>query len=118
MPLDFNPFFTFYWDTLSNSILCNIPLLFQIEHTYELPTALPILNNDRPYTIEVYDCANEQKVEVLRINLTDDKLKTGIEMGQKSSVQSILKTPSNKIVPVLDENSILKDSSGVSNFCY
>jgi len=24
------------------------------------------LNNDRPYSIEVYDCANQQKIEVLR----------------------------------------------------
>ena len=71
------------------------------------------MNNDRPYTIEVYDCANEQKIEVLRINLTDDKQKSGIEMGK--SVQSIMK-PSNKVAPVLDENSILKDSATVSTF--
>ena len=87
-------------------------VLFQIEHI--LPSTVPVLNNDRPYTIEVYDCANEQKVEVLRINLADDKQKSGIEMGK--SIQSILKTPTNKVAPVLDENSILKDSSVVSNF--
>ena len=80
---------------------------FQIEHI--LPSAVPILNNDRPYTIEVYDCANQQKIEVLRINLADDKQKTGIEMGK-----SILKSPSNKVAPILDENSILKDTSAVS----
>merc|ERR1712223_566407 len=79
----------------------------QIEHI--LPSAVPILNNDRPYTIEVYDCANQQKIEVLRINLADDKQKTGIEMGK-----SILKSPSNKVAPILDENSILKDTSAVS----
>ena len=84
---------------------------FQIEHI--LPSTVPVLNNDRPYTIEVYDCANEQKIEVLRINLTDDKQKSGIEMGK--SVQSIMK-PSNKVAPVLDENSILKDSTAVSTF--
>ena len=89
-------------------IMCSY---FQIEHI--LPSTVPVLNNDRPYTIEVYDCANEQKIEVLRINLTDDKQKAGIEMGK--SVQSIMK-PSNKVAPVLDENSILKDSSTVSIF--
>merc|ERR1711971_434292 len=77
----------------------------QIEHI--LPGAVPILNNDRPYSIEVYDCANQQKIEVLRINLADDKKTSGIEMGK-----SVLKPMSgNKVAPILDETSILKDSS-------
>merc|ERR1712223_445362 len=83
----------------------------QIEHI--LPSAVPILNNDRPYTIEVYDCANQQKIEVLRINLADDKQKTGIEMGK-----SILKSPSNKVAPILDENSILKDTSAGAKYVH
>jgi len=77
----------------------------QIEHI--LPGAVPILNNDRPYSIEVYDCTNQQKIEVLRINLAEDKKTSGIEMGK-----SILKPMSgNKVAPILDEKSILKDSS-------
>jgi hypothetical protein len=48
----------------------------------------------------------------LRINLADDKKTSGIEMGK-----SILKPMSgNKVAPILDETSILKDSSLVSIF--
>ena len=48
----------------------------------------------------------------LRINLADDKKTSGIEMGK-----SILKPMSgNKVAPILDETSILKDSSLVSFF--
>ena len=47
-----------------------------------------------------------------RINLADDKKTSGIEMGK-----SILKPMSgNKVAPILDETSILKDSSLVSFF--
>ena len=71
---------------------------------------MPILRNDRPYTIEVYDASKPQKIEVLRIKIDKNGdqgvMKTGIEMGK------FLK---NKVAPVLDENSILKaDQSSVS----
>lgn len=44
-----------------------------------IPT-VPILTNDRPYTIQVYDCANERKIEVLRVNI--DKGTGRIDMGK------------------------------------
>ena len=73
-------------------------LKFQIAN--EFPD-IPILSNDRPYTIEVYDCANKEKIEVLRINVGEGNTK-GIEMGKIRS--------SNKVAP-LDENTILKAST-------
>ncbi len=75
-----------------------INLLIQVETTL---SDVPILTNDRPYTIEIYDCADRKKIEVLRINLTNDKNKSSsrIEMGSK--------VKHNQIEP-LNENSILK----------
>jgi len=66
----------------------------QIEHV--LPSNVPILSNDRPYTIEVYDCTSQQQIEVLRINL-DSKRNTGIEMG------SFVSLARNKVAPSTSE---------------
>ena len=73
---------------------------------------VPIIENDRPYTIEVYDTSTPAKVEVLRINIGkngDKSAETEIEMGRY--------VKSNKVAPaILDENSILKaDQPSVSS---
>ena len=65
---------------------------------------VPILNNDRPYTIEVYDCGSQNKIEVLRINIADKK--SGIEMG------NIIRSQ-NKIEPYEDK-SILKETKVIT----
>ena len=89
----------------------NGPLLLIGLQVEKVVPDVPILRNDRPYTIEVYDASTPQKIEVLRINIDKNGergiLKTGIEMGRYKS---------NKVSPaVLDENSILKaDQSSVS----
>ena len=89
----------------------NGPLLLIGLQVEKVVPDVPILRNDRPYTIEVYDASTPQKIEVLRINIDKNGekgiMKPGIEMGRYKS---------NKVSPAaLDENSILKaDQSSVS----
>ena len=56
---------------------------------FKVETAIPnvpILSNDRPYTIEVFDCASQDKVEVLRINISKKGEKTPrIEMSPRKN---------------------------------
>ena len=57
---------------------------FKVE-TAAIPN-VPILSNDRPYTIEVFDCASQDKVEVLRINISKKGEKTPrIEMSPRKN---------------------------------
>lgn len=77
----------------------------------------PILNNDVPYTIEVYDCGAEHKIEVLRINIADQKF--GIEMGNavKKACENITKAGgSKKIEPSsFTDDDEIKDPKVIVN---
>ena len=64
---------------------------------------VPILNNDRPYTIEVFDCGDKEKIEVLRINISSQGQSPKIEMGKGYS----------KVHPS-DESSSISSSTKVS----
>ena len=64
---------------------------------------VPILNNDRPYTIEVFECGDKEKIEVLRINISSQGQSPTIEMGKGYS----------KVHPS-DESSSISSSTKVS----
>ena len=57
------------------------------------------MSNDRPYTIEVFDCATQDKVEVLRINIAKKGEKTPrIEMSPRKSSRVFPLNESSAIV--------------------
>ena len=74
--------------------------LFKVEKAVP---EVPILNDDRPYTIEVFDCAAKEKIEVLRINLSSQGQSPKVEMGKGYS----------KVHPS-DESSSISSSTKVS----
>ena len=60
---------------------------------------VPILSNDRPYTIEVFDCATQDKVEVLRINISKKgETPPRIEMSPRKSSRVFPLNESSAIV--------------------
>ena len=76
----------------------NYEIFFKVEDA--VPN-VPILSDDRPYTIEVFDCAKEDKIEVLRINIANKNQSPRIEMGKGAK-------NSAKVHPLeLDENSTI-----------